>query len=385
MEYQDSILLEHDVDPVRGFLPPVDPIDRLPSEFDAWETIAEKIPDDLLSGRLRQRVDTLEVIDPGSLKKRPQLDRAMRLLSFIGNGYAWDGESPAGSFPRGLSIPWSRVAGRLERPMIASHASVVLCNWRRLDPEGPIDLGNIETMNLFLDTPDERCFYLATVAIESRGAPAIVDIVKAVQATRGADHDTIEACLVRIRSVIEEITRGLEQLKQGCDPAVFYEKIRPFLSGWPEPGITYEGADIGPVRYTGGSAAQSSLLQSIDAGLGVRHVDDASRPFLVEMRRYMPPDHRRFVEWVEAAPSLRNFIESSGSAGLSQAYDGCIDMLDVFRKCHMEITHDYITRQAVRGEKALGTGGTEYARFLSTTRRETRSSRLGHTAQENDG
>ncbi len=36
-----NLLREYEVDPVRGFLPPTDPLEALPAGFDVWEGVSE--------------------------------------------------------------------------------------------------------------------------------------------------------------------------------------------------------------------------------------------------------------------------------------------------------------------------------------------------------
>ena len=57
-----------------------------------------------------------------------------------------------------------------------------------------------------------------------------------------------------------------------CRADIFYHRVRPFLKGWPDDGIVYEGVNEEPKIFIGGSAAQSSLLQTLDAGLGITHL-----------------------------------------------------------------------------------------------------------------
>lgn len=71
-------------------------------------------------------------------------------------------------------------------------------------------------------------------------------------------------------------------MEEGCAPEVFYRDIRPFLAGsknmalagLPD-GVFYEeDDDVGKGewrQYSGGSNAQSSLMQFFDIVLGVEH------------------------------------------------------------------------------------------------------------------
>lgn len=375
-----SLLEEHDVDPKRGFLPRPDPLESLPAGFEAWEALAPRVSALLLAGKLQAAVETLPVIETDRLERREELERAMLLLSVLGNAYVWANEVPAARLPSAVAIPWHRVAHALERPPIVAHASIVLRNWRRIEPDGPIELENLETLVRFGGSPDEQWFYLIPAAMEARGAHALVAIVRAREAVAAERLDELADELESVATTVKALTAILSRTPEQCDPYIFYKRVRPYLTGWPEPGIVYEGVSETPLKLAGGSAAQSSLFQAIDAAMGVRHEHDNSRPFLLAMRRHMPPLHRAFVETLdEKGPELRALVmhHRSTHPELARRYDAVIEALDGFRKVHFELAVRYITRQAPEPENAKGTGGTELATFLKTTRDETKDKLIG--------
>lgn len=273
----------------------------------------------------------------------------------------------------GVAIPWSGVAAALGRPPITSHASVVLNNWRRLDLDAPVELGNIDTLQLFLGGLDEKWFYLTTVALEAKGAPALAAIVAARRAAQQGRIEALAAPLETIAGVLNHILAILQRIPDQCDPYIFYHRVRPFLAGWEAPGIVYQGVSDTPQRWAGGSAAQSSLLQAIDAGLGITYRNTMARTFLQTMRDYMPPPHRRFIQVIEDGPSLRQMVlaHQQSHPTLVERYNACIRALDRFRQEHMAITVRYILHQAPSEQDAKGTGGTHFRRFLTTVRKET--------------
>jgi indoleamine 2,3-dioxygenase len=142
--------------------------------------------------------------------------------------------------------------------------------------------------------------------------------------------------------------------------------------------VIYEGVSARPQQYAGGSAGQSALVQSLDAGLGVRHEAAASRPFIQEMREYMPPAHRRFVETLEGGPDLRAYVAAHeiSAPQLRDRYNACIAALDQFRYLHLKIAVEYISQQAPPGAEGKGTGGTDLRAFLGAVKKETRARHL---------
>ena len=104
--------------------------------------------------------------------------------------------------------------------------------------------------------------------------------MKAMDAVRANDSGVVAAALETFALNIKEIARILNRMDEHCSPKVFYDEIRPFLAGSKNmvlaglpKGVFYEeGEGKGEWRqYSGGSNAQSSLIQFFDIVLGVEH------------------------------------------------------------------------------------------------------------------
>ncbi|XP_074143424.1 indoleamine 2,3-dioxygenase 2 isoform X7 [Sminthopsis crassicaudata] len=104
--------------------------------------------------------------------------------------------------------------------------------------------------------------------------------------------------------------------------------------------------------------------------------------FLHRMREYMPPSHRAFIEEIHSAPSLREYILSSGSYLLRETYNQCVMALAELRSYHINIVAKYVLTGATKAKdgglsslpgppQALeerGTGGTAVFNFLKSVR-----------------
>lgn len=362
------------IHPERGFLPYPDPLLELPGAYRAWDELGSAMPELLKNDDFRKALLDMHQLDPVGIQDGPELDRSMRLLSMFANAYVNWGE-PVNSIPKNLAVPLWEIARRSGRPPIASHASIVLSNWCRIDPDGPIIPENLKTLQNFLGSRDEDWFYLATVGVESTGGGTGVNLISCMDAARNENLGEVIASLKSLSGVIHDMTFALERMYEYCRSDVFYHRIRPFLNGWSNEGIIYEGISDEPKVFIGGSAAQSSLLQALDAGLGIDHTSTHSSPFLIEMRKYMPPGHREFISFLEAEPSLRNYVKKEISAEVNRTYSECVSKLEMFREKHLKMAIHYITDQAQRGETAKGTGGTEFVKFLKTAKKETNDTR----------
>ncbi|MCB9100952.1 MAG: hypothetical protein H6632_15545 [Anaerolineales bacterium] len=379
MHHQIPNPTDYEIDPERGFLLGHPPLKQLPAEFEKWEQVAAQVPILLMTGRLRSTLQRLPRPDLNRLETIDHWRRAMLLLSVFGQSYVWGENPPATVIPRSIAGPWWQVAEKLGRPPIASHASLGLYNWRLIDEDRPFDLDNVDTLQPFLGGLDERWFYVTTAAIEARGGPAVAAIVEAQTAVSSGRVEALMAGLEKLKIALGHMQAVLLRIPEKCSPYIFFHRIRPFIAGWDEAGLIYEGVSQTPQHFVGGSAAQSSLLPALDAGLGIEHLSPHTGSFMQEMRRYMPPSHRNFVQAVENGPSVRPFVLAQALTypALADLYNDCLAAVDQFRKKHLEIAVRYIMNEAPDDERAAyGTGGSSFVPFLSTARQETKERKI---------
>jgi indoleamine 2,3-dioxygenase len=380
--------LKSGISPQRGFLPLQDPLTRLPKPFDAWESAALSLPKLLVSDHVRLNIEDLPPFPMEAISNGRERERAMVLLSYLGHAYVWGAPRPAQILPKRLAVPWHAVAASLGRPPVLSYSSYALHNYFRFDLNREIQCGNMGLTQNFLGGIDEEWFILIHVEIERRVAPALAALHACLDAARDGDAERLEDLLAKVGASLRSIILTLKRMPEWCDPYIYYHRVRPYIHGWKNhpdlpDGVVYEGVDAyagQPQKLRGETGAQSAIVPSLDAMLGVGHRKDALRVYLTEMRTYMPPAHRAFVESLEARDSIRSFVERSGRARLIELYDACIDALDRFRSLHLEYAAAYIFRQAQTDHKnpqAVGTGGTPFIHYLTKHRDETAEHRLG--------
>jgi indoleamine 2,3-dioxygenase len=201
-------LTDYQIDPVRGFLPSENPLQHLPPQFDAWEHIAPQISALIMTRKARTFLQNLPVLEADLLVDRRQLERAMLLMSTFAGAYVWGDEFPAKILPRSVAIPLCAIAEKLDRPPIVAHASLVLNNWRLLDPNAGIDPDNLDTLQDFLGGMDEKWFYLATVGVEIAGAPILPLLVELQTAVAAQDHVQVTAILSDMKPILDNATRA---------------------------------------------------------------------------------------------------------------------------------------------------------------------------------
>ena len=375
---------EFDVDPERGFLPLPDAHECLPEPFGPWEEIAHDLPKLLVSGQIRPVLERLPVLLPTQLSEGGQYRRAMLLLSFVGHAYVWGGPEAVNRIPAGIAVPWYHVSQRLGRPPVLSYSSYALDNWRRCDPRSPIMLGNVVLLQNFLGGLDEEWFILVHVDIEAKAAPALAAIVQGQKAVSQDQPQELADQLATIASAIQNMWETLVRMPESCDPYIYYHRVRPYIHGWKDhpalpQGVIYEGVDAyggQPQQFRGETGAQSSVIPCLDATLGIMHQEDALRRYLMEMREYMPPKHRRFIEAIEQGPSIRHYVLDRRKGGplLRDSYNACVHWLERFRSTHLEYAKTYIQKQMQSGANNpvdVGTGGTPFIPYLKKHRDET--------------
>ncbi len=371
----------------RGFLPTQDPLPRLPRAFDAWESTASGLPKLFASDHIRNTLVDLPPFSVEALQGDAELQRAMVLLSYLGHAYVWGGAKPAAILPKQIAVPWHAIAQKLGRPPVLSYSSYSLHNFFRFDPAREIECGNIGLIQNFLGGIDEEWFILIHVDIERKGGPAMAMLHDCLDAADAADADRLQDLLERVSTAIVAMLGTLKRMPEFCDPYIYYHRVRPYIHGWKNhpdlpSGLIYEGVEAyggQPQQFRGETGAQSAIVPSLDAMLGVGHREDMLRTYLMEMRTYIPPDHRAFIESLEARGSVRAFVREAGRAALTAAYNACVEGLEQFRSLHLEYAARYIFRQAQTDDKnphAVGTGGTPFMPYLTKHRDETGQHRL---------
>ncbi|KAF2709369.1 Indoleamine 2,3-dioxygenase [Pleomassaria siparia CBS 279.74] len=392
-----------------AFLPEQLPLDRLSDPYyESWETILDQLPSLLATASLRGEVDRLQVLDISRLVSQREWQRAYLILSFFTHSYIWESGGPSERLPASISVPFLAVSSHLGLPPTATYAALNLWNFTRISPSASLsNVDNLRALHTFTGTRDEEWFYVISVAIESHGAPIIPAMLSAMDAAQADKPDTVIEALGKFSQCIREIGMILQRMDDHCQPDVFYNKIRPFLAGSKNMavaglpnGVFYdEGEGKGQWRqYSGGSNAQSSLIQFLDVALGVEHsltgAKKGSNPgFLNEMRNYMPGPHRAFLQHVESVSNIRNYAATNTEVAI--AYNAAVEELSHFRDIHIQIVTRYIINPSRKQgpvknagmnlavasthskTKSLhGTGGTALIPFLKQSRDETKATSL---------
>ena len=386
------VLSDYEISPDQGFLPP-NPQENL-SDAPVLTQLGHELPKLLSSHSVRRFIDEQRQLLPSipPTWRTENYRAAMRILSFCGHAYVWEvPDQPVSTLPPQLARPWHEVAQRLGRPPVLSYASYAIDNWRRLDQTKPIQLDNIVLLQNFLGGLDEEWFVVVHIQIEREAGSGLAGLLRAMN---GAAEDKEDEVLLGLKSLAIAQTAmrdTLLRMKERCDPYVYYNRVRPYIHGWKNSptlpnGLAYEGVESyagKPQQFRGETGAQSSIVPCLDAGLGITHAPDPLTLYLQEMRDYMPPRHRAFLQVLEKAtddlgrPVLAGYVRDRifRTPGLWTAYCDCVDLLAQFREIHIGYADSYIHRQHqshASNPTAVGTGGTPFMQYLQKHLDETR-------------
>ncbi|XP_051950553.1 indoleamine 2,3-dioxygenase 2-like [Xyrauchen texanus] len=385
-----------------GFILP-DPLTDLPLYYKPWMDIAKNVPELLSSHSLRRRIHDMPLLETHFLQTYREQRLAHLALSMMTMGYVWQegARETIKVLPQNLAVPFWEVSQRLGLPPILIHGDSVLANWKKTDPNGPFSIENLELLLTLPGGESTRGFFLVTLLVELAAVPGLKSIPEVISGVHYNDVAMVTKALDVVSQAIGNMKQALKLMHVYVDPFVFYGILRIYLSGWKDnpliaEGLVYEGVQEKPMEFSGGSAAQSSLLHCFDELLGVKHEGD-SGAFLRRMRDYMPPCHKHFIEDISSRPSLRKFVQEQADECLTHTFEQCVARLVDFRNYHINIVTRYITIPASRAKQlrasgqglveeldtikkaptALeekGTGGSSIMIFLKTVRDETKDS-----------
>jgi indoleamine 2,3-dioxygenase len=381
-------LSSYGLSPERGFLSDFESVDiELPADFGAVVAAADQLSGLLTSGRVRTLLGRLPQPDMAAFvgsASEAQLRVAMVRYSFLVQAYVWGEPEPPTALPATLAVPIVAIADRLDQAPLLPYSSYVLDNWTRIDRDGAIALDNIRMVQNFLGGQDENWFVLIHVAIEATAGQALNLASALVAAARADDGDSVTARLTEMNGVWDQINALFDRMPDRCDPYIYYQRVRPYIHGWKNnpalgEGLIYEGVaryDGKPQAFRGQTGSQSSIVPSMDALFGVSHDNDPLREFLTELHQYRPVQHRRFIEDLGAASSLRAFAITADDTAMKAAFNACIEQVARFRTRHLEYAASYINKQAASGagnDTDVGTGGTPFMKYLKKHRDENRA------------
>ena len=355
----------------RGFLPADDPATAFPagSSLSVLDELGHDLPSLLEDARFRAYARELAIPDWGAAELREETPRYLRLyylrVGFLASAYINQvGQPRATTLPGNLAIPLCNAARLLRRPPILSYDGYALYNWKRFDKNGPIALGNIDTLQNFVHLYDEHWFILVHVAIEAIAARILAAMARTSRWTQAGSAERVSDELREIAAALEEQVAVLQRLPEKMDPTLYHRTFRPYIRFFEN--VVYEGVSEAPMNFRGETGAQSSIMPCLVAFMKIPHQPSVLTNHLADMRRFMPLEHRAVIAEVEAMPPIRDIAQPD-------AFNAVLDQMAAFRETHYKWAQEYINRWT---DDPRGTGGTPYMSWLKQLIDETRAFRL---------
>ena len=354
----------------RGFLPEHDPLTHFPpgSEFAVLDEIGRDLPSLLQDGGFRSYARSLTIpLWPDTRtgpKDLPELRLYYVRVGFLASAYINQvGTEPSRVLPANIAVPLCRACRLLNRPPILSYDGYALFNWKRFRTDGPIALGNIDTIQNFVHLYDEHWFILVHVEIEAIAARTLDAIARIGDALDANSAAVVDSAVGDIASAVNDQVRVLRRIPEKMNPAIYYKAFRPYIRFFEDveyeaevPGAQLAAGSAALVRmnFRGETGAQSSIMPMLVAFMKIPHRPSMLTNHLADMRNYMPAEHRHLLEVVESMPSVRGIASKDN-------YNAVLDAMAEFRSVHIGWAQEYINRWT---DDPRGTGGTPYMKWL---------------------
>ncbi|RDA83122.1 hypothetical protein CP532_2739 [Ophiocordyceps camponoti-leonardi (nom. inval.)] len=363
---QDKSLPAFMVSRTRGFLPRMDPIVNLPADFDALESILQRMPVKTASGepgllalnKLGPEVDghfpdLTDVMDRYE-DDLPLMNALYRDYSFLASAYLLEpcherfvkGEGYGLGrqvLPRNISGPIARCAEICGfKPFMEYAGSYALFNYRLEDPAAGLDYNNLRLIRAFehgLDpSSSEAGFVLVHIDMVKHSGPLVagamdcLDVASHAGSALGSveERTALNKGLSAMLSAMVSINGVMETMWAKSRPTE-YTSFRTFIFGitsqsmFPN-GVVYEGLnDNQPLSFRGESGANDSMVPLMDNLLQVPMPDTPLTQILKDFRQYRPSNHKAFLQFVKDKSlevQLKAFALGRGAAATTTAKGG---------------------------------------------------------------
>ncbi len=345
----------------RGFLPKHDPLTAFPkdSPMSVLDQYGSELPDQLMQDDFRSWMDSLEV--PFFLPSTEDPDEQLREMHLyyvrtasMVSGYVHQiGHPIATRIPYNWAWPLVDICSHLRMRPILSYVGYGPWNWYRKDPSKGIEVDNLHTIQNFVKLYDETWFAIVHVPIEAIFARSLDMLARYAEGDAG-----IDSYLITTHDALREMSNVLRRIPEHMSSDLYFFKFRPYIMGFFEPGVVYEGVSDKPKIFRGETGAQSSFMPLLEALLKIPHASDNGLvPVLRDMRNYMPIGHRQLLQAADIYPDVR-------ADASREAWNACLEAIAEFRSIHLGWAKEYIDRHG----DGRGTGGSPYIRWLGGLR-----------------
>lgn len=391
---EDRSLPAFMVSTTRGFLPRQNPIDVLPSEFDVFESILQRMPLQTIDGTpgllshgtlgetvLKELPDLTSAINKYQ-DDLPMMNALYRDYSFLASAYLLEpcheryirGEGYGlgrQTLPRVIARPIARCAELAGfKPFMEYAGSYALFNYRLVDASRGLEYDNLRLIRAFekgLDPKSsEAGFVLVHIDMVQHSGPLVEGVVDSLEACNENDRDAFDAGLLKVVTAMQKVNKVMEGMWAKSKPND-YNTFRTFIFGitsqsmFPH-GVIYEGVSEEPLSFRGESGANDSMIPLCDNLLSISMPETPLTSILQDFRSYRPGNHREFLEYVQTRSQSLGVKSYALSMPSSAArYLLALDQVRDFRWRHWCFTREYILKKS---KHPRATGGSPIVTWL---------------------
>ncbi|KAF2094293.1 indoleamine 2,3-dioxygenase gamma type [Rhizodiscina lignyota] len=378
----------------RGFLPRQDPVVTLPSEFDVFESILNRMPIKTASGEpgllaqgtlgdvvLKELPDLSQAIE-AHRDNLPLMNALYRDYSFLASAYLLepchqqylkDGTYGLARdrLPRNIALPITKVAEITGfKPFMEYAGSYALFNYRLVDQSKGLEYDNLRLIRAFehgLDPQSsEAGFVLVHIAMVRHSGALVTATRDVLNACTARDRESFNQGLDDLVAALKEINKTMNTMWTKSKPTS-YTQFRTFIFGiakqsmFPH-GVVYEGVSEEPMSFRGESGANDSMIPLCDNLLEISMPNTPLTEILKDFRSYRPGNHREFLEAVKECSQANHLKDYALQDSISAAlYLRALDQVRDFRWRHWCFTREYILKNT---RHPTATGGSPIVMWL---------------------
>ena len=319
-----------------GIMPVKPPPLQLPAGYEAWDEMAENLPELYRTLGVRKALEAMPILSAAEADLPDEyLLRASVIMSMLAHAYhRVEANPPQKPMPEGIQRPWEEISRRLNRPAPhLSYIDLIMYNWKLIDPErdDPMRVENLRLLVPTVDNKEERIFYLTQVEILAQCTPIISALVRAQEAVYRDDAEALKRELILIADGLQHVTyKSFMTINPNphsdtyVDPVVWAKTVAPFA-------VPIHEGTAGP------SGTAAPIFHMLDMFFTRQNYDTRFGAEMLHLRDWYPKHWQDFIEALGEI-SVADYVENRGDATLkgilkdaTQAYAGDVGFLSRHR------------------------------------------------------
>ena len=248
--------------------------------------------------------------------------------------------------PQQIAVPLWKLSKITGIAPSMSYGLYSLWNYYKKDPNKPLNLENVELIQSFTGSLDEKWFVWIHQIVEITFAQTIPELAKASLLSSPPESNDPEITNEIIKSldkaslIMRDVVSVLERMRENCSYKDYFDKVRIFYS-IPK-NIVFEGVDElkgeGQEIY-GETGGQTPYMHFLLAALAIKHEEDSYFPY---MQKHMTHQFRNFILRFRDSKLREYVVNHKRNRILVRRYNMLVQSVLDWRAEHMSLVEDYI-------------------------------------------